>query len=118
MRLLLAFLFSFNCLAIDIVPIKKGEPSPGEGFFVSIEEMKKFRQINEEKKLLEQKVLTFKDLSIVNDQRIEVYQKQSNYYQEQYLKQQTKTMWSGIGGFILGAAATSLAAYGTVRLLK
>lgn len=118
MRFIILFIISFNSFAIDITPIKKGEASPGDGFFVSTEEMKKFRQINEEKKLLEQKVLTFGDLAITNEQRIDIYKKQSDYYEEQYLKQQNKTIWSGIGGFILGAAATSLVAYGTMRALK
>jgi hypothetical protein len=118
MKLLMVFLISFNALAIDIVPVKKGEPAPSDGFFVSPEEMKKFRQINEEKKLLDQKVISFQDLAITNEQRIDIYKKHSDYYQQEVVKAQNKTMWAGIGGFVLGVVATSLSAYGTVRLLK
>ena len=66
MKYLLIILLIINsAFAIDVTPVKKGDVVTKDGFFVDKDNMKKLRQNNEEKKLLEQKSLKLKDLQTV-----------------------------------------------------
>lgn len=115
--LILSLLFT-QVYAIDITPIKKGDSATYDGFLVSPEEMKKLRQINEEKKLLAEQNIALKDLQIVNEKRImsydEAYTKVSKDLRYESFKGDVK----GIGGFFIGVAVTSIAAYAVTRTLK
>jgi hypothetical protein len=118
MKYLIILLVSFNCFAIDVTPIKKGEPAPKEGFFIDAENMKKLRKINEEKKLLEKENITLKDLAYVNEQRINTYKKLSLESEKMFVREKTKGSFKGVGGFLIGVAATSLAAYAAIRISR
>lgn len=119
MKLLLIILISISqCSAIDVVPIDKGAKAPSKGFFVDTENMKEFRKINEEKKLLKKENITLKDLSVINEQRIETYKKLSEESQKELSKEKTKGNFKGIGGFLVGVLAASVAAYAAIRASK
>ena len=119
MKLLLIFLISISqCYAIDVTPIKKGAPAPKDGFFVDSENMKEFRKINEDKKVLERKVIKLEDLAVINEQRVETYKKLSQESEDQLRWEKTKGNAKGIGGFLIGVLATSVAAYAAIRISK
>ena len=107
-----------QCFAIDITPIKKGDKASYDGFLISSEEMKKLRQINEEKKLLEQKSIKLQDLAIIKDQRIKLYQEEIEYNHKDLRKAQNMTRVSGVLGFLVGVAATGLASYVAIKVTK
>jgi len=119
MKLLLIILLSIsNCFAIDVTPIKKGEPAPANGFFIDQPNIKKMRKINEDKKVLERKVTKLEDLAVINEQRVETYKKLSQESEDQLIWEKTKGNFKGVGGFLVGVLATSLAAYAAIRIAK
>ncbi len=119
MKLIIVLLFSIStCFALDVTPIKKGEQAPSNGFFVTTESMKELRKINEEKKILEKENITLKDLSVINEKRIETYKKYAEESHKQASWERTKGSFKGAGGFILGVLATSLAAYAAIQVSK
>ena len=79
--------------------------------------MKKMRTINEEKKLLDQEVNKFKQLSIINDQSIDLYKERVAISEKELSYEKTKGSVKGVIGFILGAVVTGAISYGVVRSL-
>lgn len=119
MKILLIFCLTISsAFAIDVNPIKKGEPAPRDGFFVDPENMKDLRQINEDKKRLEQQNLKLKDLSAVQNERIGLYKEEVKEQNKAIRKERTKGDIKGIGGFLLGVLATSVAAYAAIKVSK
>jgi hypothetical protein len=119
MKILLIILFSItNCYAIDVTPVKKGDIVKTDGFHIDQPNMKKLRKINEDKKVLEKKVTKLEDLAAINEQRVETYKKLSQESEDQLRWEKTKGNFKGIGGFLVGVLATSLAAYAAIRISK
>lgn len=119
MKYLIVILICISqALAIDITPIEKGQPAPANGFFVDQENMKEFREINERKKLLEKENLTLKDIRVIQDEQIDNYKEIEKELYRQVRKEKFKSDIKGIGGFILGVAAASLAAYAAIKVTK
>jgi hypothetical protein len=119
MKILLIFTFFLNyAYAIDVVPVKKGDTVQEDGFLVDPSGMKELRQINEDKKLLERKATKLEDLAVINEERIETYRKLSKETEDQLRWEKTKGNFKGIGGFVLGVLATSVAAYAAIRISK
>ena len=119
MRLLILVLFAITqTFAIDVVPIKKNDPSPKDGFFISKESLKEMRTINEKKKLLERENVSLKSLGTVNEERIEIYKEQAKKTQKALSWEHTKGYMKGTGGFILGVLATTLAAFAAGKAIK
>lgn len=120
MKSFTAFLliFTLNTYAIDVTPVKRGDKVPKDGFFVDTNNMKKFRKINEDKKTLEKKVVKLEELSIIKDQRIEVYQEMNKNSERAVSSERAKGNLKGIGGFIIGVLATSVAAYAAIQVTK
>ena len=119
MKLLLIFLLTLSqAFAIDVQPITKGSPAPDDGFFVDQPNMKKLRKINEEKKLLEKENIDLRELSIVHETRIDNYKQMNTEVEKELRWEKTKGSLSGVGGFILGVLATSLAAYAAMQASK
>lgn len=119
MKLLIILLFSISqCLAIDVTPIQKGDPAPQDGFFIDSPNMKEIREINEKKKLLEKENIQLKDLAVINEQRVDTYKDYAKKSEEQLGWEKTKGNFKGVGGFLLGVLATSVAAYAAIRVSK
>jgi hypothetical protein len=119
MKIILTLLLTISqAFAIDVQPIKKGSPAPNDGFFVDSENMKKLRNINEEKKLLEKENIDLRELSIVHETRIENYRQLNKDVEKELRWEKTKSNFSGVGGFIIGVLATSLAAYAAMQATK
>lgn len=101
----------------NITFVEKGDPAPYAGYVVDESQMKHFRQINEEKKLLEKKTIKLEELGIRQEDSKEWYK--NNYYKvkEKYEWQQTKSFWTNTLYFVGGAVLTGLISYGTVKTL-
>lgn len=116
MKLLLIFFVTISqCFAIDVTPIKKGESAPQDGFFVDAENMKALRKINEEKKILTKENIKLKDLALINEQRIDTYKEFAKKAEDHASWEKTKGNFKGMGGFIIGVLATSVAAYAAIK---
>ena len=76
------------------------------------------RKINEDKKLLEKKVLKLEDLAEVHKYRIELYKKETADLRDGLQKARFHGSLKGYGGFFLGVLATSAAAYAAIRSTK
>lgn len=107
-----------HAFAIDIEEIKEGQPAPKDGFFVDAENMKKFRKINEEKKLLETKVAKLEDLSVVRNNQIQLYKNLNNSLESELAWENFKGDMKGVGGFLLGVLATSAATYVAIEVVE
>lgn len=98
-----------------IKAIEAGEVAEYSGFLVDDSQMKHFRQINEEKKLLEQKTIKLEELGIRMEDSKNWYQ--DNYYKikDKYEWQQTKSFWVNTLFFVGGVVLTGLITYGAMK---
>jgi len=108
-KFILLFVFTFNVFAQNTVLLNKGESAPFDGVLSDSDQMKIYRQSNEEKKLLQDKVLTLKDLNATIQERSDVYKAEGDYYRSQLRTQEFRGFWANVGYFALGVLATSLA---------
>jgi hypothetical protein len=116
--LLILCLFSTQTFAIDVTPVKEGDKAPQDGFFIDTPNMKELRENNENRKLLKRENVTLKELAIINEQRINVYKERGDEIEKHLSWQQTKGNIKGVGGFILGVLAASLAAFAVSKSIK
>lgn len=112
MRLLLLmfFLLAYELSYAELIPLKKGDTAPYNGILVDAPQMKEFRQINEEKKLLELENLKLKDLSLINDQKVGLYRNQTEALSKELVRSERKAFWQSVGTFALGVIVTGFAA--------
>lgn len=118
MKLLLLLFISFNCYAFT--PIKKGEPSPSNGFVVTHKQEKELRQKNEDQKL---KIRSLSQLKLTQDQIIQkqddMIKTQSEYNRDlsEALATKPTGFWEKTAYFMAGALLTGLVSYGTIKAL-
>ena len=122
MRLIILLLLTFNtAFAQDIIPIKKGQPSPIDGFVIS---KKANEKIIEDREKLERKNIQLKDLSVLQDQSITDLKShrdtlsRHNAELRESLRAKPTGFWQKTGYFVLGALITGAIGYGTVRALR
>jgi len=109
--LLLTFLLSsINISFAEMTALNKGDTAPYQGVLIDSEQMKEFRKINEDKKSLELENLKLKDLSLINDQRIELYKTEVKQVREDLSRSEKKAFWQSAGTFVLGVLVTGFAA--------
>lgn len=94
----------------EMITLDKGDIAPYSGILVDAAQMKEFRQINEEKKLLETENLKLKDLGIINDQRIDLYKEHVKQVTEDLSRSERRAFWQSVGTFALGVVVTGFAA--------
>ena len=106
--------------ADEVTYIKKGDPAPENGYFITVPHEKKFREQNEENKKLLSINLQLKDLSVQQEKRIDILNERINGYQadNKYLLDRVSSARSDgffnktiyfIGGVVLMGGATYLA---------
>lgn len=105
MKILITLLLSLNiCFAQQISPIKEGETAKHTGYLVD----KKFAEVatyNDKKiPLQEAKIDLLTRLGKIDKERAEDYKKRAN-------KAELRGDLKGIGGFLLGVLASSLAVF-------
>ena len=119
MRLILVFcLLISQAFAIDVIPMNKDDKAPEKGFFLNTANMKQVRTYNEERKLLKRENIELKDLAVINEKRVDNYRKYSDGLEKEIAWEKTKGGWKGIGGFVVGVIATSVAAYAAIRIAR
>jgi hypothetical protein len=99
-----------NLVYAEMVVMKRGDVCAFDGVLVDAPQMKEFRQINEDKKNLELQNLKLKDLSAVQDERVELYRQQAQSLNSELAKSESRSFWKSIGYFGLGVLVTGLAA--------
>jgi TolA-binding protein len=52
-KIILVFCLIGNVLGAEIIPVKRGDVVPGDGYYITPKQEKRFRQINEERKQLQ-----------------------------------------------------------------
>lgn len=118
MKYLIFILFSFQALAIEVTPVKKGDVINQDGYFVSKPEMAKIIKRDEERDNFQKQVLTLEQLNVTNKERHTIMKEFNDDLRYQVRKERVKTAWSGISGFILGTLATSVAVYTASRIVR
>ena len=108
--LLMFFLLAYEVSYAEMTTINKGDTAPHSGILVDAAQMKEFRQINEEKKLLETENLKLKDLGVINDQRIDLYKEHVKQVTEDLSRSERRAFWQSVGTFALGVVVTGFAA--------
>jgi hypothetical protein len=99
-----------NLVYAEMAVMKRGDVCAFDGVLVDAPQMKEFRQINEDKKNLELQNLKLKDLSAVQDERVELYRRQAQSLNSELAKSESRSFWKSIGYFGLGVLVTGLAA--------
>ena len=94
----------------DMQVLKKGDSASFDGVLVDAEQMKEFRQINEEKKNLELQNIKLKDLGVIQEQRIDLYKQEVQRVTEDLSRSEKKAFWQSAGTFVLGVLVTGFAA--------
>jgi hypothetical protein len=113
--IIVLLLHSASIYAGSIRPIKKDEPSPYDGFVIDKPQEKKFRTINEEKKLLERKVLTLEEFVKIHKERFN-YQQDINVDLHKRLKQKESDLfWNKTIYFIGGIFLTGFVSYAAMK---
>lgn len=115
MKLLLAILLTFNCLAQEIKYIEKGQPAPFTGYVITIDMEKQMRK---DKQTLEAKNVVLSDLNVLKDKRITFHQEEAENAYKELRKQRVKTTLYTIGGFTVAlglSAITILALKGAIK---
>lgn len=94
-----------------IQPIKRGDPSPVDGYVITKDFEKNLREINERNKILKEKEVALRQLGELKDLKMEYYKRESNSLHATLSKERMKTYLYFIGGVLL----TGLVTYGTLR---
>jgi hypothetical protein len=102
----------------QITYVEKGDEMPYTGYAVDKPQMRHFRQINEEKKLLEQKVIKLEDLGVMKDEKIDYLEDQYTQVNKAYIKEQQKSTWQKYLYFAGGVILSGAAVYGASKLRK
>ena len=119
MKTLFATILSINLvLAQSMIVLKKDQPAPFDGVLSDSAQMKEFRQINETNKLLDKQVLELKDLSLLKDEKIEIYKSSLEQANTKLEKNEKYTFWSNIGYFALGVIVTGVAAKAAIEATR
>jgi hypothetical protein len=118
MKLLLILLVTMNTAFAGVTHIKKGEAAPSDGYFITYEQEKKFRQINEENEQNKKVIITLKDLQVTQDRQIAILQDRLVIQQEHnaFLSSRIDSsrsdgFWNKTFHFVAGAALMGTATY-------
>lgn len=92
------------------VILNKGDLAPYDGILSDKEQMKQYREINENNKRLEKQNIKLKDLVIVNEKKADFFKEEMEQYKTEASIERTRSFWSKVGYFALGAVLTGVAA--------
>lgn len=122
MNLFLVLMLIPSISLAQVSPIKKGESAPQDGFFITKEQEKKFRQMNEDKKKVEHQNLSLKDLQIKQEEKSQILQerldnrkKQAEDLKEQVEDLRTDTFFGRTVYFIGGLLTAGAVGYITLK---
>lgn len=99
----------------EMAVLKKGDAAPFDGVLSDSEQMKEFRQINEENKLLKLENLKLSDLSAIQGKKEDLYKLDIDNKQSQIVRLERREVWLTAGAFLIGVIATSIAAKAAIE---
>lgn len=111
MKYLLILLLSFNCYSQSAVKLNKGDSAPFTGALIKEDRLDKLVKS-------EKKVIKLEQLTIKQEELNTFYKGRAESVENELKKERTKYFFKSIGYFVLGVAATSLAAYAAIRSSK
>lgn len=125
MKYLLLILLTVNTAFGQVKHIKKGEAAPNDGYFITYEQEKKFRQLNEENKQLKATVIQLKDLQLVQErqlsvleERLKLQQDHNKFLNSQIDKSRSDGFWNKTFHFVSGAVVMGAATYIATKVNK
>lgn len=95
--------------------VKKGEVASFDGVLVSKEQMEEFRRINEENKLLKEKVLTLENIVKIDELKLKYYADELTATRSLLIAEQANDFWAKAGYFALGVIVTGVAAKSAIE---
>ena len=101
-----------------MVVLKKDQPAPFDGILSDSAQMKEFRQINETNKLLNQQNLELKNLSVLQNEKLDLYKSGLNSANLVIEKNEKYKFWTNIGYFTLGVLVTGIAAKAAIETVR
>lgn len=114
-----------NTAYADVIAVKKGDPAPDNGYFITVDQEKTFRQINEDNKQLKKVNLELKDLGVAQGeqiallkQRLTVYQEHNEYLLNRVESAKNDGFWSKSFYFVSGVAVMGGATYLATKIHK
>lgn len=115
--LLVIFLLVSNvCYSNESMKVvKKGEVASFDGVLVSKEQMEEFRRINEENKLLKEKVLTLENIVKIDEIKLKYYADELTATRSLLIAEQANDFWAKAGYFALGVIVTGVAAKSAIE---
>lgn len=111
----IVIIFSFSSFAGQLTKLQKGDKAPYDGILADSKQMKNFRKIEEERKLLELKNIKLSELGKIKDNKIDLYQKDLSNTHKEFAKYKTKTFFTNTGYFVLGVILTGFAAKAAIE---
>lgn len=122
MKYLLLLTLSFNCLAQDVVTVKKGDIVPFDGVLFTKERELAIRKDILEKDYLEKKVNLLSELGKVqqeeldlSNKRVELYRSKAIEMADREVRSETKDFWQNALYFTAGAVLTGALGYGVIQ---
>lgn len=106
LTLIMCFSLSFSAIAGKLEIVKEGQPAPYDGLLADQDQMKEFRQINEEKKLLEEKTEKQEQLSKIKEVETTYYKENLEKTREELDRQEKRAFLTGVAFFVGGILMT------------
>lgn len=111
MKKLLCILLLVSFSAHGVLPVSKGDPAPGPGYYITPDEEKGFRKINEEK-------LTLQDLQVHQEQKGILQEERIKSYQQYVDQQKQLGPWQKTGYVAAGVIGTTLILFLATSVVK
>lgn len=104
--------------ALDPIVVKKNDTVPMDGLLFSDKDAKELRKQNEERKLLKQENIELKELGLIQDEKNKLLKNQWEETSKELTKSEINGTMKGVGGFLLGVLATSVAAFAAAKTIR
>lgn len=120
MKYLLVFLLLIGQVHAEesVVYLEKGKPSPIDGFGITVEKAKSIRILDLNYQFEQKKTAALTEENGLVMQRLANAQEQNQSLARQLVEQRDSSFFSKAGFFILGAATTTLIAYGVSHAVR
>lgn len=109
---------SETTLAGQITYVEKDDPMPYTGFAVDKPQMRHFRQINEEKMVLDKKVVKLEELRYQHEAKIDFLEDEYALLDKEYKAEQRRNTWNKVFYFAGGVLLSGAAVYGASKLRR
>jgi hypothetical protein len=106
---ILGLLFSLSTFAVT--PVKQGDPAPGQGYYITPDEEKGFRKLNEEN-------ITLKDLQVHQEQKVQILDERVKGYKDYVDQQKQLGPWEKTGYVALGVVGSVLLLFLATSVVK